>query len=284
MNDSAQDRRMDAVSAWFGELRDKICAALEALEDAHKGPRAALPAGRFVRKEWTREDGGGGTMAVLKGRVFEKAGVNVSTVWGEFSPEFRKQIPGAAEDPHFWASGISLVIHPYSPLVPAVHLNTRHIVTTKSWFGGGSDLTPMETDGRDAADFHARLKQACDAHDPGYYPRFKKWCDDYFYLPHRGEPRGVGGIFFDDLDSGDWEADFAFVRDTGIAFLEIYPELVRRHLDAPWTQDQRERQLVKRGRYVEFNLLYDRGTKFGLATGGNAEAILMSLPPEVKWP
>ena len=284
MNDSAEAARKDKASAWFTELRDKICAALEALEDAHKGPRADLPAGRFVRKEWTREGGGGGTMALLKGRVFEKAGVNVSTVWGEFNPEFRKQIPGAAEDPHFWASGISLVIHPYSPLVPAVHMNTRHIVTTRSWFGGGSDLTPMEKVEKDAADFHARLKQACDAHDAGYYPAFKKWCDDYFYLPHRGEPRGIGGIFFDELNSGDWEADFAFVRDTGIAFLEIYPELVRRHLDAPWTEEQREKQLVKRGRYVEFNLLYDRGTKFGLMTGGNAEAILMSLPPEVKWP
>ncbi len=284
MNESAARLRREKAGAWFSELRDSVCAALEEIEDAHKGPRAALPPGRFERKNWEREGGGGGTTAVLRGRVFEKAGVNVSTVWGEFAPEFRKQMPGAAADPRFWASGISLVIHPYSPLVPAVHMNTRHIVTTKAWFGGGADLTPMVADERDAKDFHARLKGACDAHDAAYHPRFKKWCDDYFYLPHRGEPRGIGGIFFDDLDTGNWDADFAFVRDVGLAFLDIYPAIVRRHFDAPWTEAQRQAQLIKRGRYVEFNLLYDRGTKFGLMTGGNTEAILMSLPPEVKWP
>ena len=284
MNESAAEARKESAGAWFAELQGKICAALEALEAAHKGARAGLPAGHFARKSWTREGGGGGTMAVLKGRVFEKAGVNVSAVWGEFSPEFRKQIPGAAEDPHFWASGISLVIHPYSPRVPAVHMNTRHIVTSQSWFGGGADLTPMIPVAKDTEDFHARLRQACDVHDAGYYPRFKKWCDEYFYLPHRGEPRGVGGIFYDNLDSGNWDKDFAFTRDVGLAFLDIYPELVRRHLDEAWTAEEREKQLVKRGRYVEFNLLYDRGTKFGLMTGGNTEAILMSLPPEVKWP
>ena len=284
MSSTMDDTRRQRAAAWFSELRDSICAALEGLEDAHKGPRAHLPAGRFARKNWEREGGGGGVMSVLRGRVFEKAGVNVSTVWGEFSPEFRKQIPGAADDPRFWASGISLVIHPFSPLVPAVHMNTRHIVTTKSWFGGGADLTPMVPDERDAKDFHARLRRACDAHDESYYPKFKKWCDDYFYLPHRGEPRGIGGIFFDNLDSGDWEADFAFLRDAGLAFLDIYPEIVRRHFDAPWTEEQRQAQLVRRGRYVEFNLLYDRGTKFGLMTGGNTEAILMSMPPEAKWP
>jgi len=284
MSKGIEETRRQRAGAWFAELRDSICAALEAVEDAHAGPRAHLPAGRFERKRWAREGGGGGEMAILRGRVFEKAGVNVSTVSGAFAPEFAKQIPGAGADGRFWASGISLVIHPFSPLVPAVHMNTRRIATTQSWFGGGADLTPMVPDPRDAADFHARLERACAAHDASYYPRFKKWCDDYFYLPHRGEPRGVGGIFFDDLDSGDWEADFAFVRDVGTAFLEIYPEIARRHSDAAWTDAQREQQLVKRGRYVEFNLLYDRGTKFGLMTGGNPEAILMSLPPVVKWP
>jgi coproporphyrinogen III oxidase len=287
----SQDQK-DRATAWFAELRGKICAAFETLEDELSGQNAErfadVAPGRFERKAWQRQvqdgEGGGGVMSILRGRLFEKVGVNISTVWGEFSPDFASQIPGAEEDPRFWASGISLVAHLRSPLVPAVHMNTRHVVTSKGWFGGGSDLNPMVPVAADTEAFHAAFKAACDKHDPDYYPRFKAWCDEYFFIKHRGEARGVGGIFYDYVDSGDWEEDFAFTRDVGLAFLGIYPDLVRRHMAEPWTEEQRRHQLMRRGRYAEFNLLYDRGTKFGLMTGGNVEAILMSLPPEAAWP
>ena len=294
---------------WFEALRDRLCAAFEAIEDeaaeraigpkggdrpdrddaARSDPAQPDPGpGRFVRSPWARPEGGGGVISLMRGRVFEKVGVNVSTVWGEFSPDFRASIPGAAEDPRFWASGISVVAHMRSPRVPAAHFNTRMLVTTEGWFGGGGDLTPMRPETaeavEDAAGFHAAFRAACDRHDPAYYPAFKEWCDRYFFLPHRNEPRGAGGIFFDRHRTGDADADFAFVRDVGEAFLDGYTRIVRRRMREAWTPEEREHQLVRRGRYVEFNLIHDRGTLFGLRTGGNVEAILMSLPPEVKWP
>ena len=293
---TSSDTHKSRAKDWFSNLQLDICKEFEALEEAVTPPLYHGEPGKFEFTPWERkkgpngEDQGGGRMGMLRGRLFEKAGVHFSCVYGKFSEAFQAQIPGADQSGcAFWASGISLIVHPRNPKVPSVHMNTRMLVTSQSWFGGGADLTPVLDFQRDenhplAQQFHGAMKDACDKHDPAYFPKFKQWCDEYFYLPHREEPRGIGGIFYDRHNSGNWEDDFAFTQDVGRAFLDIYPSLVRQTYEHSWSDAERDEQLVRRGRYVEFNLLYDRGTTFGLKTGGNVNSILSSMPPLVKWP
>ena len=275
------DDQQENARDWFQSLRDRICAAFEAIE------REAGSDARFTFTPWDRVDttgepGGGGVRGQMAGKIFDKVGVNISSVGGQFNPEFAKSIAGAEEDPRFFATGISLVAHMANPHVPAGHMNMRFLTTTKRWFGGGADLNPAIPYEEDTKGFHAGLRAACAAHDPTFYPRFSKWADEYFWLPHRGVARGVGGIFYDHIE-GHFDAHFAFTKDVGETFLDIFPQIVRKRMNMPFTDEEMDRLLTFRGRYVEFNLLYDRGTLFGLKTGGNIEAILMSLPPLAKW-
>ncbi|MEG2730158.1 oxygen-dependent coproporphyrinogen oxidase [Brevundimonas sp.] len=288
-NPDLMTEQRERARIWFETLRDQIHAGFEALEDAASPELYEGEAGRFVRTPWDRAAGGGGVMGMMTGRLFEKVGVHCSTVFGEFPADYAKTVPGASEDPRFFATGISLICHPVNPNVPAVHMNTRLISTTQTWFGGGGDLTPVldadrRDDHADTIKFHEAMKGACDTYDADWYPKYKAWCDEYFYLPHRKEPRGTGGIFYDHHNTGDFEKDFSFTQDVGKAFLKVYSDIVAGRMHEPWTQEQREEQLIRRGRYVEFNLLYDRGTMFGLKTGGNVDSILSSMPPVVKWP
>jgi coproporphyrinogen III oxidase len=293
--ESDTDARKAVARTWFEDLQLSLMETFEALE--REAPAALYPgeAGRFTRTPWRRTEGdgaadqGGGIMGMMRGRLFEKVGVHTSTVHGAFAPDFAKQVRGAQDDPRFWASGISVIAHMANPRIPAVHMNTRMIVTKQSWFGGGADLNPVIDEQRtpfhpDARDFHGRLRKACDAFAPDAYDRYARWAQEYFWLPHRGEPRGVGGIFYDHLDDGDWNENFAFTRSVGITLRDIFPVLVRRHMCEAWSAEETAQQAKWRGRYVEFNLLYDRGTTFGLKTGGNVESILSSMPPCARWP